>query len=224
MGDVDVRSWLPSDGHLVCCCAPPHACDKWHIQRHRLWDTSHLNSVNLNHCMIMTIGAFQHVHCKMKCFREVRIPALWIHSILKESFVSSDPIAMAPLVSGSASLFVTTVVTLRYGGADATDINAVSRDASGRFLVTADDRGLVRLLNYPVVCSDAPSRSYLGHSAHVTSVRCSEQSPVDPVTAECNTKASWVATCGGGDRAVFQFKLLPNKKNEDLSVEDQEAV
>lgn len=113
----------------------------------------------------------------------------------------------------------------RYGGADATDINAVSRDPSGRYLAAADDRGLVRLLNYPAVVSDAPSRGYVGHSAHVTGVRFSESSSTDPMHGlDDGTGVSWVATCGGSDRAVFQFRLEEIHEVEAPVVAEPEAV
>jgi hypothetical protein len=93
-------------------------------------------------------------------------------------------------------------------------------------LCTADDRGLVRLLNYPVVVSDAPSRAYVGHSAHVTAVRfsqgpcCNELRSVDNNPAEL----CWVATCGGSDRAVFQFRLQEQKELPAPAVEEPEPV
>lgn len=115
--------------------------------------------------------------------------------------------------------------TCRYEGSDPTDINAVSRDSSGRFLATADDRGLVRLLNYPVVVSDAPSRGYVGHSAHVTCVRFSESSiSMESRSDVEGSERTWLATCGGGDRAVFQFKLEEIKQEEPPIVEDPEPV
>jgi hypothetical protein len=40
-----------------------------------------------------------------------------------------------------------------------------------QLVVTADDHGLVKLFNCPVVVEDAPHRAYRGHSSHVMGVR-----------------------------------------------------
>lgn len=85
-----------------------------------------------------------------------------------------------------------------YGGADGTDVNAVCCDASERWLAAADDRGLVRLLAYPCVVERAASRGYVGHSAHVTCVR---------FNCEVDAGAVRLLSCGGADRAIFQFAL-----------------
>lgn len=102
----------------------------------------------------------------------------------------------------------------------------MSRDPSGRYLAAADDRGLVRLLNYPAVVSDAPSRGYVGHSAHVTDVRFSNTCPNDRTCGEDGGApgVSWVATCGGGDRAVFQFKLEEIREVEAPVLAEPEPV
>lgn len=42
--------------------------------------------------------------------------------------------------------------------------------ADGRYVVTGDDFGGVRLYAYPCVIEDAPSRSYVAHSSHVKQV------------------------------------------------------
>jgi echinoderm microtubule-associated protein-like 6 len=93
-------------------------------------------------------------------------------------------------------------------------------------LCAADDRGLVRLLNYPVVVSDAPSRGYVGHSAHVTGVRFSEGCCSDHLhSGEGSSMGlSWVATCGGGDRAVFQFRLEEIIETVAPAVKEPEPV
>jgi WD40 repeat protein len=126
------------------------------------------------------------------------------------------------------------VMGIWFSGADATDINSVCRDASGRFLTAADDRGLVRLLNYPCVVAGAPSRGYVGHSAHVTCVRFSEAgmlegSAGDAVAAESAHggqagTATWLASCGGADRALFQFRLQEIQEEPDEVEEEPEPV
>jgi microtubule-associated protein-like 6 len=52
-------------------------------------------------------------------------------------------------------------------GGDGTDVNAVSRSQSRRYVVTADDHSAVRLFNYPCVAEAAPHRAYRGHCSHV---------------------------------------------------------
>lgn len=79
-------------------------------------------------------------------------------------------------------------------GSDGTDINAVSRSGSGKYLVTAGDDGMVSLFNYPCVVQEAACRSYRGHSSHV-------------MAACFNADDSRVISAGGKDRSVFQFRL-----------------
>jgi WD40 repeat protein len=43
-------------------------------------------------------------------------------------------------------------------GSDGTDVNAVDRSADGRYLVTADDYGTVKLLAYPAVVEGSGHR------------------------------------------------------------------
>jgi microtubule-associated protein-like 6 len=76
--------------------------------------------------------------------------------------------------------------------ADGTDINSVDRSPSGRFLALADDSGKVKLFNYPVVTPSAASKSFDGHSSHVTNVRF-------------NPTETHLLSVGGNDRAVFQW-------------------
>jgi microtubule-associated protein-like 6 len=78
---------------------------------------------------------------------------------------------------------------------DATDVNALDRSPDGRLLVTADDKGLVKLFNCPCVVEDAPHRAYRGHSSHVMCVRFSGDGQL-------------VCSAGGKDYAMFQFRLV----------------
>uniref|UniRef100_A0A061QZA5 Echinoderm microtubule-associated 6 n=1 Tax=Tetraselmis sp. GSL018 TaxID=582737 RepID=A0A061QZA5_9CHLO len=77
---------------------------------------------------------------------------------------------------------------------DTTDINACDRSPCQKYLVASDDRGKVRLYNYPCVVENAPAREYLGHSSHVAKIRFS-----------CN--GNFVVSVGGHDRAVFQWRV-----------------
>eukprot|EP00873_Tetraselmis_striata_P042208 jgi/Tetstr1/462472/TSEL_007468.t1 len=77
---------------------------------------------------------------------------------------------------------------------DTTDINACHRSPCGKYLVAADDSGVIRLYNYPCVIEKAPSRDYFGHSSHVMNVRFSPD-------------GKYVTSVGGHDRAVFQWRV-----------------
>jgi len=80
-------------------------------------------------------------------------------------------------------------------GADGSDVNAVHRDPQAELLVTADDRGKVRLYNWPCAVADAACDAYAGHSAHVTGVRFSRD-------------GSRVVSVGGRDRAALQWRVV----------------
>ena len=84
---------------------------------------------------------------------------------------------------------------------DGTDVNAVSRSRSLTHLVSADDFGRVNLFNYPVIVSQAPCRSYRGHSSHVMNI-----------TFTANDKR--VVSVGGKDRAVFQWRTRMLREDE----------
>jgi microtubule-associated protein-like 6 len=84
---------------------------------------------------------------------------------------------------------------------DGTDINALDRSPTSELVLTADDKGKVKLFNWPCVVEDAPSYCYGGHSSHVTSVRWSSDQ-------------SYAVSTGGHDRAVFQWKLVPALSKE----------
>jgi hypothetical protein len=77
---------------------------------------------------------------------------------------------------------------------DGTDINACDRSPSGRYLLTADDFGKVKLFNHPVVVQHAPSLVYPGHSSHVPNVRWSHDE-------------TFACSVGGRDRVTLQFRL-----------------
>jgi WD40 repeat protein len=77
---------------------------------------------------------------------------------------------------------------------DGTDVNALHRSSDGRFVVTADDKGSVNLFNCPCIAAEAPRRQYQGHSSHVSNIRFTAGD-------------SWVLSCGGGDRAIFCWRV-----------------
>jgi microtubule-associated protein-like 6 len=83
---------------------------------------------------------------------------------------------------------------------DGTDINAVERShgnrtqdptsVNGNLIALADDFGMVKLMRYPCVSNSQLSKSYRGHSAHVTNV-------------VFHNDDSFVISTGGGDNCVF---------------------
>lgn len=107
---------------------------------------------------------------------------------------------------------------------DSTIINAVDANLAASVLVTGDDLGLVKLYRFPCLkkglllfllrlgslylpviklwsclcLQGAKFRKYLGHSAHVTNVRWSND-------LQC------VLTTGGADHALFQWRFLPEE-------------
>ena len=102
-------------------------------------------------------------------------------------------------------------------GADGTDINEVWRTSNGKHVFSADDSGHVRVLNFPCAVSRAPSLSHKAHSSHVTAARGSW----------CDR---WVASSGGRDCCVMQWRVVPSKTPAtvvnlfDLTLEDGRDV
>ena len=79
-------------------------------------------------------------------------------------------------------------------GADGTDINGVWRFGDGKHVVSADDSGCLRVLNFPCATQRAPSLAHKAHSSHVSAA-----------------KVSWcdqlVASVGGRDCCVMQWRV-----------------
>ena len=98
-------------------------------------------------------------------------------------------------------------------GADGTDVNSVCATSDRKLLAAADDFGAVRLMNYPCVVDEAPSRIYYGHSSHVMGTRFS-----------CDDK--WLVSTGGHDRAVFIWSLDPGMHASEVEheVSPEEAL
>jgi len=89
---------------------------------------------------------------------------------------------------------------------DGTDVNAADRSPDGRYLLTADDFGAVKLFNYPCVVQDAPARAYPGHSSHVMGVRWAADQ-------------TYAVSVGGKDRAVFVWRVVPPKVRDPYEVD-----
>ena len=86
--------------------------------------------------------------------------------------------------------------------ADGTDVNAVCRSNSSKLLGYADDFGKVKVFRYPCMGTKtedgkqlpAESKSYDGHSSHVTNARFSHND-------------RHLMTVGGNDKSIFQWRL-----------------
>jgi WD40 repeat protein len=88
---------------------------------------------------------------------------------------------------------------------DGSDINAVNKSVSGKYLASAEDTGMVKVFNYPCIGSGLDSKGSLsrrpeytkglGHSSHVTNVNwlCDD---------------SYIISTGGADLATFQFRVV----------------
>nr|CDS29739.1 echinoderm microtubule associated protein1 [Hymenolepis microstoma] len=78
---------------------------------------------------------------------------------------------------------------------DGTDINAVCRSHSTRLLASADDFSQVNLFRYPTCQLKSNSRSYRGHSSHVTNVSFLFDD-------------SRIISAGGADTAILQWEVI----------------
>lgn len=88
--------------------------------------------------------------------------------------------------------------------ADGSDINSVHKAHNSNLLATADDFGKINLFRWPVVVEKQSSKSYTGHSAHVTKVKFTHDD-------------SYIISIGGDDKCVFVWKT-------EISAEDEEVV
>ena len=83
---------------------------------------------------------------------------------------------------------------------DGTDVNSVDRSSCGRYLVTGDDFGTVKIFNNPALKKAAYKR-FLGHSSHVTNVRFAGND-------------QYIVSVGGHDKSIFEWENLTfNQKN-----------
>lgn len=77
--------------------------------------------------------------------------------------------------------------------ADGSDINSVHKAKNSNLLVTADDFGKINLFRWPVCVEKQGSKSYTGHSAHVTKVKFTHDD-------------SYIVSIGGDDKCIFVWK------------------
>ncbi|KAG2487374.1 hypothetical protein HYH03_013944 [Edaphochlamys debaryana] len=99
------------------------------------------------------------------------------------------------LWAGWSCLLGFPVMGIWFPDSDGTDINSVHASPSGRYVLTADDLGRVRLLNFPCVVQGAPAHVYRGHCSHVMNVRW-------------GSDETYAVSVGGKDRCVFQWRVV----------------
>lgn len=78
-------------------------------------------------------------------------------------------------------------------GIDYSDVNAVARSHSTKYLATCEDSGLVKLFKYPCTVDKAKFKSNKGHSSHVT-------------RAAFSVNDKYLITVGGNDRTVLVWE------------------
>ena len=98
---------------------------------------------------------------------------------------------------------------------DGTDINTCSRSSDGRFIATGNDAHLIELFKFPCIGSGLDARgriklrphskTYNGHSAHVTNVCWSADD-------------SLLFTTGGNDCTVLQWAVLHSEVPDGVDV------
>lgn len=79
---------------------------------------------------------------------------------------------------------------------DSSDINAVDRHSSAKFLATAEDSGEIRILRFPSVTPNSKSIVLKGHSSHVTCVRWLT-----------DFKQKTLVSTGGQDNCIFIWEF-----------------
>ena len=80
---------------------------------------------------------------------------------------------------------------------DGFDVQAVDRSKRGDVLAKGDDAGNVELVHFPCTNQDAGTVAGEGHATHIAKVRF-------------NADDSRLITCGGFNRSVLQYKVVPN--------------
>ncbi|KAF2354174.1 WD40 repeat [Trinorchestia longiramus] len=101
------------------------------------------------------------------------------------------------LNSGAGERLIFKIVGLWHRYADLSDINATDANFYYGVIVTGDDFGLVKLFRFPCPKRGAKSRSFVGHSEHVTNVRWTSDS-------------EYVVSVGGADHALFLWRYRPS--------------
>ncbi len=86
-------------------------------------------------------------------------------------------------------------------GVDGTHINSVDHCRTHELIATGDDYGLVNVYRNPVRTFDHQSRSYRGHSEHVTRVAFAKD-------------GEYLFSVGGMDQTVIQWKKISEPNND----------
>jgi len=87
-------------------------------------------------------------------------------------------------------------------GFDGTDLNEIALTKDKKLCISGDDFASVRLYNYPAI-KQKPCKKYTNHAEFVVGVKLL-----------ANDRD--LITCGGADRAVFQWKLTKLYEHEDV--------
>ncbi|XP_020620193.1 echinoderm microtubule-associated protein-like 6, partial [Orbicella faveolata] len=93
---------------------------------------------------------------------------------------------------------------------DITDVNAVDLTKDKKILATGDDFGFVKVFEYPVQGKNAKFKKYVGHSAHVTNVRWTNDD-------------SRLISVGGADTSVMVWSHARGREREDTGGDSDDS-
>ena len=107
-------------------------------------------------------------------------------------------------------------------------VQTVDKSKRGDVLVKGDDAGRITLVHFPCTNQDAGTVSAQGHATHVAKVRFNADdrcvSELVPKSFRHPTSTSdfglthldsRLITCGGFNRSVLQYKIVPNGADEN---------
>jgi WD40 repeat protein len=91
-----------------------------------------------------------------------------------------------------------------FQGVDLTDVNAVCRNPTGKFVAVGYDDQTIRLFKYPCYIPKQVHKTFYGHSSHVTRIRFTPQ---------------YMVSTGGLDRTIIVWEL--ERGDEDYKTSAQ---